>query len=215
MIAGNLHRYRAQYSKRPQLRFISHLDLMRAWERTLRRAQIPIAYTEGFHPHQRLNLGAALPLGFSSTCELIDLWLLEEMQAAELQEKILHSLPGGIELHAVEKVDLGAPSLQKSICWAEYHVKLQTQSSAHDLKTAIEVLLSQDSIRRERRGKVYDLRPLIDNLHLSVENGTPTLSMRLSAVENRTGRPDEVVKALGFESNRAQIERTRLILAGE
>jgi radical SAM-linked protein len=210
-----LYRYRAHYSKEPELRFISHLDLMRTWERTLRRAQIPVAYTEGFHPHQRINLGAALPLGFSSKCELIDIWLQEELQSEDLLTKIVKSLPPGIRLHTVEKVKLGAASLQKAVRWAEYLVKLQTQASAHDLKTAIEGLLSQDSIRRERRGKVYDLRPLIDNLHLSAENGTPTLTMRLSAVENGTGRPDEVVKALGFEPERSQIERTRLILVDD
>ena len=64
------YRYRMVFSKMQPLRYIGHLDLMRAWEHTFRRANVPIAYTQGYHPHPRVNLGAALPLGFTSECEI-------------------------------------------------------------------------------------------------------------------------------------------------
>lgn len=210
-----LYRYRARYSKEPEIRFIGHLDLMRTWERTLRRAQIPVAYTEGFHPHQRINLGAALPLSFSSNCELIDFWLLEEFQTDDLSTKIINSLPPGITLHSMELVELEAPSLQKAIRGAEYQVELEATASPGDLVGVVEDLLSQGSIQRERRGKTYDLRPLIEGVQVNGEKGSPRLTMRLSAMEDGTGRPDEVLRALGLEPERARIERTRLILAGE
>lgn len=215
MLGRTLFRYRARYSKEPELRFISHLDLMRTWERTLRRAQIPVAYTEGFHPHQRINLGAALPLSFSSNCELIDFWLLEEFQTDDLSTKIINSLPPGITLHSMELVELEAPSLQKAIRGAEYQVELEATASPGDLVGVVEDLLSQGSIQRERRGKTYDLRPLIEGVQVNGEKGSPRLTMRLSAMEDGTGRPDEVLRALGLEPERARIERTRLILAGE
>lgn len=215
MTQETLHRFRVRYSKRPSLRFIGHLDLLRTWEWTLRRANVSMAYTHGFHPHQRINLGVALPLGFSSECELIDLWLDEEVETSDLMSNITRALPPGIKLHSIERVELDSPTLQQRIQWAEYQVNLGTERPLGAVKAIVDDLLDLGTIQRERRGKSYDLRPLIDNIDIGEDDGSVTMRMRLAASQEGTGRPDEVLKALGFNSEQAQIIRTRLILAEE
>jgi radical SAM-linked protein len=210
-----LNRFRIIYSKKPLLRFIGHLDLLRTWERTLRRAQVPMAYTQGFHPHQRINLGVALPLGFSSECELIDLWLEGEVELNDLIREIGLATPPGIRLHSIEQIELGSPTLQQIIQRAEYQVRLGSEKPLGAVETMVDDLLDLGEIRRERRGKVYDLRPLIESIDVIEGDGSVLLRMRLSAGQEGTGRPDEVLRALGFEPEKAQIVRTRLILTEE
>ena len=209
------HRYRIRYSKGPSIRFIGHLDLLRTWERALRRAQIPMAYSQGFHPHPRINLGAALPLGYSSECELIDLWIENEIETTEIMSGISRSLPPGIELASVDPIPAASPSLQKSIRWAEYITILDQKFSVEEMKSKVKELLAQDTLQRTRRGKTYDLRPLLDSIEVIEMEGRATLRMTLSSSQQGTGRPDEVLDALGLDALLARIQRKRLILSEE
>ena len=76
------------------MKFTGHLDLFRTWERTIREG-LPayFAYTQGFRPHPRLNLAAALPLGFTSDCELIDIWLEYDMELDQIKSALIHAAP--------------------------------------------------------------------------------------------------------------------------
>lgn len=212
MVEAQLHRFRIKYTKKPSLRFIGHLDMLRTWERSLRRARIPMAYSQGFHPHQRINMGLALPLGFSSDCEMIDLWLEEDIGVQELRSGISNSLPPGIDLLSIEKTELNSPSLQKLIKMAEYAVTIDEERTGTEVMSAVERLLSQTAFIQERRAKEYDLRPLIKSIEVDERDNGVILRMRLHASQEGTGRPDEVIKALGYKPEKAQIVRTRLIL---
>ena len=77
-------RLRLTFAKTEAMRFTGHLDLHHTWERTFRRAGLPLAYSQGFNPHPRLNLASALPLGFTSECEVIDVWLEQEMEPEQV-----------------------------------------------------------------------------------------------------------------------------------
>ncbi len=209
------HRYRIRYSKGPSIRFIGHLDLLRTWERALRRAKIPVAYSQGFHPHPRINLGAALPLGYSSECELIDLWIENEIETTEIMSRISRSLPPGIELASVDLIPASSPSLQKSIRWAEYITILDQKFSVEEMKLKVKELLAQDTLQRTRRGKTYDLRPLLNSMEAIEMEGRATLRMTLSSSQQGTGRPDEVLDALGLDAALVRIQRKRLILSEE
>lgn len=215
MSPESLHRYRIRYSKRPSIRFIGHLDLLRTWERALRRAQIPMAFTQGFHPHPRINLGAALPLGYSSECELMDLWIENGIEPTEIMSRISRTLPPGIELGSVEPIPATSPSLQKSIRWAEYLAVLDQKHSVEEMKLKVSNLLDQDTLQRKRRGKTYDLRPLLHSLEVIEIEGRATLRMTLSSSQQGTGRPDEVLDALRLDALLARIQRKRLILNDE
>lgn len=194
------------------MRFIGHLDLLRAWERTLRRAKVPIAYTQGFHPRPRINLGAALPLGFTSECEILDFWLAEPQESEELVGKIGSKLPSGLTVQKVEAIQANEASLQQQIVASEYEVFLDPGPSQAFLDKQVNLLLAAKEVPRERQGKQYDLRPLIESLEFIQSPKDHSLLMRLKAKEGATGRPEEVLLTLGLDLNCARIHRRRLIL---
>ena len=201
-------RIRITFSKLGALRYTGHLDLHRLWERAARRAELPLAYSQGFHPQPKLNIAAALPLGFSSRCEMLDMRLEHDISLDGLKERLQETLPTGIQLASIETVDDRAPALQTQVASAEYEVTLTEAVDGSALKRRIDSVMESTSITRERRGKTYDLRPLIEALELLSEG---KIFMRLSAREGATGRPEEVLDMLGIAFEGTRIERTRLI----
>lgn len=201
-------RIRITFAKQGALRYTGHLDLHRLWERAARRAELPLAYSQGFHPQPKMAIAAALPLGFSSRCEVIDMRLEHEIPLEGLDEKLQQTLPTGIRVSNVESVDEKLPALQTQVASAEYEVTLTEAVDGSELKREIESVIGSESIPRERRGKTYDLRPLIEELYLSSEG---KIHMRLAAREGATGRPEEVLDMLGIAFEGTRIERTQII----
>jgi len=210
-------RIRITFAKQGPLRYTGHLDLHRLWERAARRAELPLAYSQGFHPQPKMNIAAALPLGFSSRCEVMDMKLEHEIQLEGLHEKLQQTLPAGIQVLNVESADEGAPALQTQVASAEYQVTLAGPVDASELKRKIDSVMEAESLLRERRGKTYDLRPLIEELSVtptpppSGEEKVLRVFMRLAAREGATGRPEEVLDILGIAFEETRIERTHLI----
>ena len=202
-------RMRLTFSKCEAMRFTGHLDLHRTWERTFRRTGLPLAYTSGFNPQPRLQLACALPLGFTSQCELLDAWLEASLSLIEIEQALLDAQPPGILLHQVDEVDPHEPSLPSQVDSVVYTVRLR--QSASDLRSRIDSLLQSAILPRERRGKPYDLRPLIEALEVSPDDPA-LIQMRLAAREAATGRPEEVLAALDLGEATARIHRTSLIL---
>ena len=201
-------RVRITFSKTGALRYIGHLDLQTIWERSARRADLPLAYSQGFHPQPKINIASALPLGFSSRGEVVDLRLNKDVDLEALPGRLQTAMPSGIGVLKVESVDENLPPLQTQILSAEYEVTLTEAVDRSGLRRKIDETLASESLLRERRGKTYDLRPLIEQLDAIAED---KISMRLSAREGATGRPDEVLGALGIPLEHARIERTRLL----
>ncbi len=206
-------RVRLKFSKTGPLRYIGNLDLQTIWERAARRADVPLAYSHGFHPQPKIHIASPLPLGCSSRCELVDLRLDQDVELADLGQRMEAALPQGMKVLGIEAVDDNAPALQSILIAAVYDVTLPAGYGTDDLCRRIKELLSSARLTRERRGKTYDLRPLVEELVVKMDNsdGKPRLQMRLSAREGATGRPDEVLQALGVCLDEAQIERTNLI----
>lgn len=205
-------RVRITFSKQGPLRFIGHLDLHRLWERAMRRAGLPIAYSQGFHPQPKISLAAALPLGFSSRGEVLDVRLNEELTVTDISTRLQESLPPDIKIIDVQSVDERLPALQTQVLSAAYNVHLTEAIDGSELTRRVEMLMNSESLLRERRGKSYDLRPLIEMLSVITEaNGKVWLKMTLASREGATGRPEEVLSALGIEADTTRVERTRLI----
>lgn len=201
-------RVRIIFSKTGALRYIGHLDLNTIWERAARRAGLPLAYTKGFHPQPKMTFASALPLGFSSRCEVMDMRFHEDVDLISLSEQLQNAMPSGIGIIHVQRVDDNEPPLQTQIISAEYEATLTEASDGSELKRSIGEVLASPSLPRERRGKSYDLRPMIENLELTLEN---KILMRLAAREGATGRPEEVLDVLGIPVEHARVERTGLI----
>jgi len=208
---------RITFAKQGPLRYTGHLDLHKLWERAARRAELPLAYSQGFQPQPKMNMAAALPLGFSSRCEVLDLKLEHEIQLEGLREKLQQTLPVGIQVLNVESADERAPALQTQVASAEYQVTLTESIDESELHRKIDSVIESESIIRERRGKTYDLRPLIEELSLTPsplpegEGQRVRVFMRLAAREGATGRPEEVLDTLGIAFEETRIERTKLI----
>ena len=205
-------RVRITFTKQGALRYIGHLDLHRVWERALRRASLPISYSQGFHPQPKISLAAALPLGFSSRAEVIDVRLNEEIPTEEIHTRLKGNLPPDIKVTDVKSVDERLPALQTLVLSAAYDVHLTEPVAGSELTRRVESLMQAESIIRERRGKTYDLRPLVEMLSVITQaDGTVWLKMTLAAREGATGRPEEVLTVLEIEPETARVERTRLI----
>ncbi|MBT3337638.1 MAG: DUF2344 domain-containing protein [Anaerolineae bacterium] len=218
-------RIRITFSKQGALRYTSHLDLHSLWERSARRANLPLAYSQGFHPQPKIQLAAALALGFTSQAELVDLWLEddESWQLDSLKEKFQTALPEGIKISQVQEVELRGPPLQTQVHTAEYEVTLLDEIPASLLDEKIATLLAAESILRERRKRrknkryttkkpTFDLRPLILEITpLPAEGENLRLFMRLTAREGATGRPDDVLSEMGIPIEAARVTRTNLV----
>ena len=193
---------RVKYSKTPAGRFLSHLDLLRAMERAFRRADLPLAFSEGFNPHPRISFGSALAVGITSDGEYLDVQLVEEISPQELKTRLDKTMPPALKVLAVKKIKPGAASLSSLINMARYRVSvpLLAPLDARDLETVIAKVMSQSNFEVIRQGKkglkridvregIYDMR------------GYPEDNMLILTLDVKTGsqgsiRPEEAVKML-------------------
>jgi radical SAM-linked protein len=125
-----------------------------------------------------------------------------------LPTRLNATLPSGLQVVEVQQVDDRAPALQTQVSAAEYEVTLTEPIDRFELERRIDAVLESKSLPRERRGKMYDLRPLIDQLRLFSYD---KVFMRLAVREGATGRPEEVLDVLGIAYEGTRIERTHLI----
>lgn len=208
-------RIRITFTKQGALRYTGHLDLHTLLERAARRANLPLAYSQGFHPTPKIQIASALPLGFSSRAEIMDMWLTTECEVSRLRIDLQATLPRDIQILNIEPVDDRVPPLQTQIIAAEYEATVPDEF-ASDLTSRLSAVMEAASLPRERRGKPYDLKPLIESLEAAPADGSGKmrLFMRLTAREGATGRPEEVLSALGIPPESVRVERTRLIFQG-
>lgn len=214
-----MQRLRVGFSRKDPLKFLSHLDILRLWERAIRRAELPLAYSEGFSPHPRLSFAAPLPVGITSDAELADVflsrWISPQTFAAHLQNK----LPQGIQINDVRAWSLEAPPLPAIITAAEYRVTAVSSVGQSQVKASINRLLEAKNIpwshMRGTERHSYDLRPLINDIWLErVDGNSISIGMRLRCDTSGAGRPEQVFQALGFQTMPDSIHRTRLITRG-
>jgi len=209
-------RARITFTKQGALRYTGHLDLHRLWERAMRRADLPLSYSQGFHPQPKISIAAALPLGFSSLGEVLDVRFNADIAIEEIAARLKDSLPLDIKIINVESVDEREPALQTQVLSATYDVHLTEPVDGSELTRKIEDLLASESLPRERRSKFYDLRPLIETLDVITESdGKVWIQMKLAARDGATGRPEEVLNALSIEPEYTRVERTRLIFQAQ
>jgi radical SAM-linked protein len=190
---------RVRFTKHGKVRFTSHRDVARLFERALRRAAVDVVYSEGFSPRPRLAFGLALPTGDESDGEYVDIRLVDEPASLPLLcARLTDVLPDGIAVPAAEVIPPGTPSLQEAVgacTWtAEIDGPSLTQAEAAIVATLDRTELP---IERERKGKpqVVDLRPALRELAVEEVGDTLTLTMVL-ATRPASFRPEEVIDTL-------------------
>lgn len=206
-------RLRIRFGKHGPLRFVGHLDLSKTWERVLRRAEIPLEYSQGFNPRPRMQFAAALPVGATSESEYLDIWLTQRLPGSLRDDwvpKLQACSPSGLVVYTLAEVPIGQAALPTLVTESEYVVTLLDDSIGPDeLRARAKQLLSQAEILRVRNQKTYDLRPLIVDLSL---DGAGNLIARLVTGDRGNGRADELLDALGLDMAQARIHRRKLIL---
>jgi radical SAM-linked protein len=200
------------------VKYVGHLDMHRTWERAIRRAQLPLAYTQGFNPQARLQFAAALPVGFTGEAEVADVFLNEELQPAAFVERLTAALPPGIRPVDAQSVPRELPSLQSQVNGASYRVEVETDDDEMTFCERLAEFLGRSEAWRERRkGKDisrYDLRPLIQELrYTGAVAAGHSFAVTMRAEPGATGRPDELLAELGFETAPRRIARTQLMFA--
>jgi radical SAM-linked protein len=218
-------RVRLTYEKGEAIKFISHQDEFRLWERTLRRANLPLLYSQGFNPQPEIQFAAPLGVGITGARELVDITFEPGLPVGKLDELIRAKLPPGVTLHGLQAVPLKTPALQSLLIGADYTIFIYAEANEippNALPDQITTLLAQTTTWRERERKgekyIYNLRPLIFELlyeGYNVMREEHRIFLRVQMRAGATGRPDEVVAALGFDQYARTLRRDRLYFADE
>lgn len=192
-------RFRLKYAKGEEMRWISHLDLVRLFERAIRRADIPIAFSRGFHPHPKMSFGPPLPLGMTSEAEYMDIQLTEPYEK-DLVSTLRAVLPRGLWIIEAKPIFGKAESLFSIINLVEYEVDLSNLDDGTQVERAIASFLQQERIIVEQKVKNKErrinLRSFVDNLEVETLNGRSILRMRLKIRPEGTVRPAEIIERL-------------------
>jgi len=201
-------RVRARFGKLGKVRWTSHRDVARMWERALRRGRVPVSYTAGFTPRPHLSFGLALPTGCESTAEYLDIALDAPLDPSQLAADISPLLPDGVDVLVAAMVEPGTTSLQEDVSSCTWEIDVPA-ISRHDLDLAVGRVLEAESlpIHRERKGRdvVDDLRPSV--LALAPRGGPAADAAGLGpfridaelATRPRGVRPPELLNGLGTE----------------
>jgi radical SAM-linked protein len=203
---GRPGRIRIRFSKQGKVRFTSHRDVARIWERALRRAELPLAYTEGFSPRPKLSFGLALSTGYESLGEYLDVALRQDdVELEQLPTLLDPVLPVGVEVQVAVRLPAGAESLQQAVTSCTWHVELRGSSAADARRAVAQVLDAEELVvRRERKGREVseDIRPgilavrVLDPSEVHADSGRGTWLEAELATQPRSLRPAELVGAL-------------------
>jgi len=206
-------RLRIRFTRDETLKYIGHLDMARTWQRIARRADLPLAYSEGFNPQPRMSFAAALPVGCTSDHEELDLVLSPACVIDEVKAQLDRALPPGMKVFAIEEMPLKAPALQMQLAAAEFEITVEGEETIGLLLERVAQFLAATEIMRDRRGKVYNLRPLVQTLSIAPAHADRAAVIRslLQATPEGTGRPDELAAALGLDPAAVKIKRAKLI----
>jgi len=214
---------RVRFQKLGKVRWISHRDIARCVERAVRRANLPVAYSEGFSPRPRISFGLALPTGAESLAEYLDIdFAQNDIDVDQVGSSLSDGLPVGIDITATAVLPVGTDSLQESVvsCRWEIGVFTATDGVTHDtawFEHAAQKLMAADEVvvTRERKGAMVtdDIRPGIAALSAEVRpDGIPILAAQLNTLP-RGIRPAELGLALDLPVARLDVRRTHQWIA--
>jgi radical SAM-linked protein len=208
-------RVRVWFRKGERVRYISHLDVLRFWERAIRRAELPLSYSQGFTPHPKIAFAGPLPLGFEGERELMDVTLDERIPVTEFRERLSVEASEDLSVVEVMEVPLSSPSPQASVAWGEYRVDLVDISAAQAADTVRDFLAKSEfawTEEKKEKTRTYNLREVVATLAAAPSEAGTTLTMRLRADQEMTGRPEQILAALFPGVEHGVIARTAILL---
>ena len=195
---------RMQFCKTREGRFLSHLDLMHTWERVIRRSQLPLAYSQGFNPHPKINFASACAVGTTSDGEYMDMELTQELPVEQVEEMLQAVMPPAFRVSAMKVVTRKAPSLMSIIQRARYVLRLELveEAAQEQLDAAVERFWQQEEIviyrykKNSKDKKPVNIRPGVYELELTAEGKNALLHILVQCGNEGNIRPEEVAYGL-------------------
>ena len=195
---------RMQFCKTREGRFLSHLDLMHTWERVIRRSQLPLAYSQGFNPHPKINFASACAVGTTSDGEYMDMELTQELPVEQVEEMLQAVMPPAFRVSAMKVVTGKAPSLMSIIQRARYVLRLELveEAAQEQLDAAVERFWQQEEIeiyrykKNSKDKKPVNIRPGVYELELTAEGKNALLHILVQCGNEGNIRPEEVAYGL-------------------
>lgn len=187
-----------KYAKQDRVKYISHLDLMRTLHRALRRAGIPVAFSQGYNPQPRVAFAPPLPVGMTSQGEYMDVMLASEMSPQEFCQGMNSVLPQGIAILKAVAIDESLPSLMSMIERALYCISLKAPGLC--IEGALKDFLAQPDITITKSGKkgerLVNIRPMIHRLDIvGQEEGKVIMEAMLSAGSKESLNPEQMIRS--------------------
>lgn len=228
-----VQRLRVWFGKLGDMALVSHLDLLRLFDRAVRRAALPISFTNGFHPSPRISITQALPLGVTSSGEIVDFELTQQLDPETFRQKLSSQLPGDIPIYQVTPIELKDPSATKILSGAEYLVTVATQISVNwaQWQEWVEKVKGLDTIWWEQttksgktqmvnlRDRLFELEVVEPHNRSSSEADDSSIVLRYLGSCQQDGnklRPEHIIYMLEqvaqVEFQILHIHRNRLIL---
>jgi len=216
-------RVRFRIGRLDEARFLSNLEMMSAWIRTLRRAGVPLSYSQGFHAHPKVNFATAPPVGEESEADYMDVVLRQKVDPRELANRVRATLPPGFYVYAAEEVPLDAPSLMSAVTGFDY--ALYTREDAGEIQRRIDNLLAKHELIVERKGKPQgrsqtrditkiNIRPLITSLTAQPAGTHTEIRFTTTAIDNKLAKPREIILLLGLDPLLTRTIKKAIRLAG-
>ena len=203
----------AEFEKMGRMSWFSHLDLQNTMQRALRRAQLPVAYSQGFNPHVLTSFATALSVGCQSRGEVMEVEMAGEISPEEFAEKLNACLPDGLKVRRCAPVPDSAPALMAKVAEAGYDI---TAPNA-DLTQAVEAFLKAEEVMVEKRSKtkprLVNIRPMVHEITCAFDGKDSRLSMVLEQTNANALKVELVMQALAPEQE-FRFVRTALYAAG-
>ncbi len=175
--------------------FIGHLDLLKLFQRTIKRAKLPIGYSWGYNPHQLITFAVPLPLGMSGVGEIMDIQLTHRMGCDEIKDKLNECLPEGILVLQVMELEFGDTSCAAAVAWGDYWVRLDKRYE--NFEAIINNVLEKKEIYIERtvkkKTKIVDIRPLIRNIWVDDTADVTEFSCNIATGSQGNLKPDALI----------------------
>tara|TARA_R110002049_G_scaffold4601_5_gene32779 strand:- start:1081907 stop:1082917 length:1011 start_codon:yes stop_codon:yes gene_type:complete len=207
-------RYRIRFAKVDLLRWISHRDLARLWERLLRRAALKLSMTEGFHPKPRVAFPSALALGVESLDEVVEIELAEDLSVTELLDRLCSDRQPGLVIHSVHRLPDGFGKAQ--LRSTDYIISIPDTVDVDKTRQAIARLLSEPTISFTRKNKIVTVSVPEQITDLRIEDRQLFLTLAASATASlRPGDVLENIDAANWTEQGALITRTKVVLLKE
>lgn len=214
-----MSKYILKFSKEGLIRYISHLDMMRSFQRAFKRAGIQLAYSQGYNPHPRMSFAQPLPLGYTSAGEYLEFETKEAHDASRIAAMLSETLPQGISVLDCRPLTELKKSLASLVCWGSYEIIRKENFDGLELQT--NDFMGQERILIEKKGKTgrrieLDIKPLISEFRAIEREGSPAFYALIRAGSEAYLNPEHLMQAffaylcLPFEKSDLAVRRLEL-----